>query len=292
MKALEARNLAPAYCDLSSLGNLHYASFYSELNPKALIREHVYSGMDEDESVAILKALVEYVERLALTEGRIRGQSNCTLPRSDGTAAFPRGMKNGDIRARQNAYAEAVERFVWATWWDNSNIGAHIKWDGEILSSPSSQSIIDEVQVLVESKNLVLVEPFSDSSLTTQIYYLILKNGGLVSGGASGTPDQFFATQCRALGELARHAACAKRLFAGDCAETFYERRLAYMAGSESGFKLQNRLLNSGCDVIKLPPLKFDEPIDHDLDNLIAVHRCYFEGQPPFIGGHLERLCL
>jgi hypothetical protein len=28
------------------------------------------------------------------------------------------------------------------------------------------------------------------------------------------------------------------------------------------------------------------------LGDLVAVHRCLFKDQPPFVGGMLERLCL
>src|ERR1700735_1995647 len=78
----------PKKCDLSAIGTLQLAALYSTWEPDYLIRESVFSGMDWDQDLAILKALTECVERMAIQEGKRRGDPICLTPRSDGFAAF------------------------------------------------------------------------------------------------------------------------------------------------------------------------------------------------------------
>ncbi|MGE4130979.1 MAG: hypothetical protein AB7F86_05040 [Bdellovibrionales bacterium] len=285
----------PLNCDLATLGPLHYASLYPKSTPAdALIWAQTFSGMDLNRDLAILKALVERVERRAIEEGRSRGEASCTLPRSDGMAAFPTfgvGPRAFEL-ARRKAYSEAVERFTWASWWDNRSIGAKISRDSCINWSSSAREIVHAINDLVPIKRTIRIEPSVDTPIQTQIYFFVLENDGLVSGGASGTLEEQDHTQIRALGELSRHASAARKLLAGARAQTFYERRLAYMATHPTCPILNNRIMNSGSSVLQLPDLKFDEGVHHSMSKEVYVHRCYFENQPPFVGGDLERLCL
>ena len=286
----------PKFCDLSRIGPLHLASVYSEAPTSAIIRESVQCGMDFDQNLAILKALIECVERLAIEEGIRSGHRACQTPRSDGFAAFPIaqiGSAKARIEARANAYAEALERFAWARWWDDSSIGATIYRNSDIVVNAQGLNLIEEIRRILPVEEVILVEPSLESdSHRVVIFYFVLKNLGLVSGGACGHSSMRDAAMVRALGELSRHMACAKKILNGATAATFYEQRLDYMATTQSSLKLADRIACSGSDRIKEPKLVIDEPVPHMLKDSVTVHRCLFADQPPFIGGHLERLCL
>lgn len=132
----------------------------------------------------------------------------------------------------------------------------------------------------------------SADGFETFILFLILANGGLVSGGAAGPKADRESSILRALSELSRHAICAKKIIEGTKPETFYERRLEYMVMKNASEQLFKRLGSSGDRVIFLPKLRFDDEVKHAMQDLVVVHRCYFFDQPVFIGGKLERLCL
>lgn len=287
------QNLEPLNCDLSKLGPLHYASVFAEAK-SGIISESVACGMDLDQDVAVLKAVVEFVEGRALQEARAQGAKSGGLGRSDGLAAFPRGLgEEAGCRARKNALAEAIERFAWSTWWDDSDVSFESFSGPEFLIAEESRRLVKEIEKLIPISRMLRIQPtLENPEHSVVIFFFLLKNGGVISGGAAGGVKDGWMTELRALGELARHADCARRIIRGlGTPETFYEKRLAFMA-SKGGDLLLRRLSNKGGRTIHLPKLSCDEPIVHRLSPQVAVHRCYFEGQPEFIGGQLERLCL
>ncbi len=120
-----------------------------------------------------------------------------------------------------------------------------------------------------------------------------MASGGVVSGGAC---DQSGSGQAslRALGELFRHSlAVWKMIHSGVGPQTFYERRLAFFASQTEGASLVKRKLDEVYQTsLDIPDLLYDSLIAHPLEDIILVHRCLFHGQPSFVGGDLERLCL
>ncbi|MGE3682124.1 MAG: hypothetical protein AB7G93_10390 [Bdellovibrionales bacterium] len=272
------------------------ASLYSEIMPGALIRESVQCGMDLDQDMAILKALVEYVERLAIQEGQKKGLAACMGQRSDGFAAFPNlfvGAQKARAQARTNALGEAIERYVWASWWDCRALGSSFRDCDASILDVHGLAILDAICAITPVRRRLLVRPrLASDRYDVAIFFLILENGGVTSGGACSSAGSRASGILRALGELARHTECARRILNGGEPKTFYERRLHYMATSGCAERLADRLCNSGTQEIILPHLKIDELIPHSFDSLVEVHRCTFENQPEFIGGELERLCL
>lgn len=262
------------------------AALFNELDPTRAIAENGFCGMDMDQDVAILKALVECAERAAYREGFAKNDPLCLTERSDGFAAFPiSGVTQALAKARENALAEAVERFAWATWADDREISFALE--------TAKHPILDEIDRWIALEHAYLVRPkFSFENLELQIYFVKLKGGGLVSGGACGKiGDQ--NTSLRALGELARHASAAKKLkHDGLQATGIYEERLMYMASAQGASHFAARLACKGTKTIAFPPLALDGMVTHSLSDVIAVHRCYFENQPPFVAGPKERLCL
>lgn len=284
--ALESRGLLPKQCELSAIGPLHMAALFNELDPTRAIIETGFCGMDTDQDVAILKALVECAERAAYREGLAKNDRLCLTERSDGFAAFPVSDHTDALaRARENALAEAVERFAWATWADDSAVAFSL--------AATEHPILDAINGWIALKRTFLVKPkFAFQNLELQIHFAELEGGGVVSGGACGKiGDQ--NTSLRALGELARHASAAKKFKHDGLRPTgTYEERLMYMASVDGAAHLSARLASKGTKTIDFPPLALDGSVAHSLSETVAVHRCYFANQPPFVAGPKERLCL
>ena len=196
--------------------------------------------------------------------------------------------------ARENALCEAIERHVWASWWDDSEVGHHSRVvnftnlsPGELLlldlEKHTSIDFVTEIRTWCEEKDRVVI-----------IYLAFLNSVGVVSGGACGKRDNIEGIRYRAIAELLRHGLAASRLQNSSADNlTFYEKRLRYFAQTREGTELvKMRLRNQGSKSVTFPHLKFDTAVPHSLSELVAVHRCHFENQPEFVGGELERLCL
>lgn len=292
MAALKAVSALPLKAEISEIGGLHLCALHSGLPESAVISESIFSGMDVDADLACLKALVECVERLALIDGARSKNPACMTERSDGFAAFPLetfGTETAMQIARRNALNEAIERYAWARWWDDQRLSCKVE-----LFEPKDgivASIVRAVRALLPSKQVLLVRPdIANCDVVVTVLFLVLEDGGVVSGGACGAKSDPNVT-LRALGELARHTEAVRRLRGGLNAATFYERRLDWMAKAGHSRLLLSRL-ETGKQPLALPRLSIDQPITHRLSDVVAVHRCYFENQPAFVGGDLERMCL
>lgn len=284
----------PKNIELSSLTSGTMASIY-DAPPSNAINESVFCGVDPNPATAILKGLVEMIERQAFSEGYRNGLPYCQTKRSDGFAAFPVGIvTNSSEVARENALCESIERHVWASWWDNSEIGHDCRVInftnltlGELLlldlEKHTSIDSVTEIRPWCEEKDRVVI-----------IYLAFLSPVGVVSGGACGKWDNVEGIRYRAIAELLRHGLAASRLQNSSADNlTFYEKRLRYFAQTTEGTELvKMRLRNQGSKAVTFPHLEFDAQVPHSLSELVAVHRCHFENQPEFIGGELERLCL
>lgn len=294
---LKMRNALPKKIDLAQIGSIYLASVFNELGSN-IITESVFTGMDVDPNLAVLKGLVEMAERSAYANGKDDGLISCKTERSDGFAAFPYGvLRETKEVARKNAYFEAVERFAWATWWDNKNIShrwEEILFDQSIGSSHAALKHLPEIIHSVKSVCRIMPEIENRKDAVVAIYFAFLEPYGVISGGAAGPRHDIESVTFRAICELLRHALAVRKIKTlNSSPATFYEKRLAYFGLTQSGTdRALARLNHQGCDAISIPKLAIDEEVPHALDELLTVHRCYFDNQPPFIGGDLERLCL
>lgn len=284
----------PKHIQLASLTCGTLASVYDQPSSN-VISESICSGVDADPATATLKGIVELIERRAFTDGRRNGIPECQTERSDGFAAFPRwpGI-NAVVLARENALSEAIERYVWARWWDDPRV-AHTARQVDLQKLSCGEELLADACKAVAVKSVVEVRPkLATSERIVVIYFANLDPIGFVSGGACGFEVDIATIRFRALSELLRHALAARKMLAGEAkSDTFYERRLQYFASTKNGTDLVDaRLTACGQNAILLPPLLWDTEINHDMADAVSVHRCYFENQPPFIGGVLERLCL
>lgn len=143
------------------------------------------------------------------------------------------------------------------------------------------------------NKAIHAIEPkCQGTAARTMILLAEVSGGGFLSGGAAGmgsTQSILF----RAVSELLRHALAVSKVRRGKAVpQTFYEKRVSFFGLGEGDSVVHSRLAKRGDRSVILPTLRFDTPIPHDLGHLVAVHRCYFENQPLFMGGKLERLCV
>lgn len=294
IKNLRNRDRVPKNIQLAALKCGTLASIFDEQS-SAIISESVCSGIDRDPSVAVLKGLVEFVERQAFIKGRDAGLPVCQTPRSDGFAAFPLQLsaKASEI-ARTNAFNEAVERFVWATWWDDPSIAHEIR-EVDLTNLIAGETPLLDAAQAVDISSVTEVRPsIRNSELAVVIYFVFVSGAGVVTGGACGPAKEIENTRYRALGELTRHAYALRKLKLEELLPvTFYEKRLAHFGSNFAGEKTaRERLSARGNRELQIPDLLFDEEVPHTLSDLVVVHRCYFKEQPDFVGGKLERLCL
>lgn len=294
LKELKARRALPKKMDVAKLGERHWFVCHDHEDAN-IISETSSTGFSDDPSIALLKSLSERVERIAFREGNKTQIPSCQTERSDGFAAFPKFYENSDERARSSALSEAIERYVWATWWDNHEIDFELKTVGEIGNEfkigPHIKTISDQCGI----EEIFVVTPKIENAENHQVIILFarLRLGGFISGGACGDISQEKETLLRAFDELYRHGLAIENIRKNNLTpQSFYEKRLAYFGFGKGNLLIRERLEAKGRKSIFLPTLKTDEQIPHQFDDLFCVHRCLFVDQPPFIGGNLERFCL
>lgn len=290
---LKGQNKMPKRIDFSKVGDRFWCVVSDNQNDSlSVINQDVYTGFSFDKETAVLKALSERAERLSFIEGASSGLPGCQTERSDGFAAMPLVYKSD--RTRENAFGEAVERFVWATWWDCSDyMSTTEKIDIEspvVAKSEYLQEIFKSLDLEYVLRVCPALEPGGNSQV--QVLFGKIKNKGFISGGACGPSIEEEIIFFRAVDELYRHGFAYNRALEKKLVpQSFYEKRLFYFASGLGNGLVENRLLQQGARHIQLPNLEIDESIN-SIVNGFSVHRCYFKNQPPFVGGALDRLCL
>ncbi len=283
--------------EISKLGPLTFVTSFAE-KPSEIMANNVTCGVSTEPETAALKAMVEFYERRVFQEGIERDDLICSRIHSDGVASYP--MVEDAVyfqEARRRAYAEAWERYVWATWWDDEDYGHSLQsFENSIYSNdPSIKQTIDEFAKILLIENFQIVEPLTDSKdLRVVILFLKINGLGYISGGAAGKTSESTEIFFAAFSELIRHGLGVKRFLKTKALPTsFYEKRLMFFGCGDGNGIVTDRLNKVGMKLITTPKLEHDGEIESNaLKNLIYTHRCLFEGQPPFVSGKLERLCL
>ena len=285
---LKNRNLLPKHIEFSNFHDWHLVSAYSE-DDQLSISEKVTMGIDLNYEVSYAKALTEYQERTLLTG--VEHFSFKLHEKSDGVAAFPALFNDALKRVRQNSYNEAVERYLWANWWDNPQVRYESK---EASQLPYAQELIQYFHL--ESLTSIYIKhlPIESGTPNVDLHILVAKNhdGGFLTGGAAGGMLETREIYNRAFGELLRHLIVFESFKKNKSPKSFYEKRLWGFASGEWSKIVQERLSHNGDHILELTPLIADELIRHPHDDLVLIHRSLFTNQPHFVGGALERLCL
>lgn len=294
LKELKSRKALPKKMDVAKLGERCWFVCHDN-DDVNIISENSTTGFSEDPNIALLKSLSERAERNAFREGHKNSIPSCLTERSDGFAAFPKFYENSANKARNSALSEAIERFVWVTWWDNHDISFDLKTIDQISDHQKINFHIKTIKDQCGIEEIFVITPKIENPESHQVIILFarLRIGGFISGGACGDVSQGNETLLRALDELYRHGLALENIKKHNLTpNSFYEKRLAYFGFGQGNLLIRSRLETKGKESILLPALKIDEQVPHDLEDLFCVHRCLFVDQPPFIGGDLERFCL
>ncbi len=296
VRGFQAAGIKMPKLQISNLGGLSFVAAFDETPTNIMVNE-ASAGMDFDPDLAVTKALVEYLERMAFLEGVGNQDPICDRFHSDGIAAYPRSNPDALALARRNAYSEALERQVWASWWDNESIG-HRATDlskGEFNDDPKIKLTMAELENILPIESTTVIEPyFDDPDHTLIILFSKIEGAGYISGGAAGPKNKRKETFVRAMSELIRHGIAMARFTSTKAdPKTFYERRLLFFGSGQGNKIVEHRLNVQANETLRLPPLEIDSEIkSKKTDKLIVTHRCLFRDQPPFVDGKLERLCL
>lgn len=294
LKELKSRKALPKKMDVAKLGERCWFVCHDNEDVN-IISENSTTGFSDDPNIALLKSLSERAERNAFREGHKNSLPSCLTERSDGFAAFPKFYEGSADKARNSALSEAIERYVWATWWDNHDIGFDLKTIGQMSDQYKMTVHIQTIKDQCDIEEIFVITPKIENSEDRQVIILFarLRFGGFVSGGACGDVSQEKETLLRAFDELYRHGLALENIKKQDLTpSSFYEKRLAYFGFGKGNLLIRARLEAQGNESIFLPALRIDEQVPHELEELFCVHRCLFVDQPPFIGGDLERFCL
>lgn len=283
----------PKHVDVTKLGSRYWVACYDNKNETIVMDDLSTAGFASDPKLALLKSLSEKVEREAFRSGHKKGIKACLTDRSDGFAAYPKFDSDADHKVRESALSEAIERFVWSSWWDDESIEFDTSMIPHLSQSDEVRNYLKQVMTECQLGEIFVVQPkvIQLNGKHVTILFGHLKSGGFISGGACG--EDIDQTLLRALDELLRHGLALTKLKNVDQNKlSFYEKRLAYFGFGQGNHLVSRRLSQKGNKSIHLPELEIDQPIETEYQNIYLVYRCLFKNQPPFIGGELERMCL
>jgi hypothetical protein len=281
---------------VSRMGSLHYAScIHSGKNKDETISFTTYCGVDDKPQTAVLKSLMEFCERYVQKTETLKGKrahdpfNHC----SDGFAAYPKHLANSAHHARDNAYNEALERHIWASWWDHETAHQYQKFSKADFAQIDKDRILEELAEHLPLEYIYQVSPITlQSSKSVILYFCKIKNAGFISGGAAGEAMHQDKISRRALSELFRHGLAYSRL-KNRTPMNFYEQKINHWGKGHTNANLVSKIENTqSTKIITLPELALDETIESPLSPLIQVHRCLFKNQADFLNRDMTRLCL
>ncbi|MBL7544321.1 MAG: hypothetical protein JNL11_10910 [Bdellovibrionaceae bacterium] len=288
----ELKNLVTI--EYSKIADFHWFNLVSEKN-ESLISDRVFTGFDKDMKVAFSKAVSEMTERLSFNLGHKAKLRSCATQRSDGIAAYPiaNDFALAAYNARENALNEAIERYAWATWWDQHQVKyKHEKYllQDFCLEYKILKKLLIELDSILKIEFIHFIEPEILNSEKKLVIVIAEFNGGVVTGGACDDKGKLESILIRSFSELLRHALVLIQNKQKPIHLSDYENRLLYFASMAGKDTFYNRLSQKGTLEIDLPNLAVDEQIPSVKTHF--VHRCLFQNQPPFIDENYERMCL
>ncbi len=296
---LEISGFETGNLELIEVGGLHFANLYRKTT-QSVISENVFCGCSTSQPIAIAKAVVESIEREAFIDGRAAGILSCQTEKSQGFAGYPTTLISRATAlqtCRAIALAEAIERFAWATWWDDESVSYQCRGLSEIVPEERrAMGLLKDIPAHSPLKSISVIEPaVSSCGFTLRILLAEFADGGFITGGAAGpaTARSLASITQRATSELVRHILALERLAqTGAKPTTPYEAKLAYFGFGHGSSLVKGRLAAQGTKVIELPVLVVDEEIPHRFSKHVVVYRCLFKNQPPFVSGPIGRLCI
>lgn len=228
-----------------------------------LISNGTCGAIARNRNLAILKGLVERIERQAMHESGAHS--------STGFAAYPVffSRKKSERYARKFAYLEAIERFVWRNWWENRSI----KYSLRPISQENSD-ILFHVKKFMSITNAYMIIPrFNETNIVMGICCFETDNGVILGGAAR---ESYNDMEFKALSEVFFHSIAVNRYEKHQVElQSDYERRLIFLSENKDFFT--DRLQVNGQDFINIPTPLVDSKILHSCDHFCSVHRILFD---------------
>lgn len=274
--------------EISQASGSYHVSIFSK-KCTSTISEYVYSGSDIEITSALMKSLMEMVERIA--QERLDAYSFDKVS-SCGFAAYPVLNCKSEARekVRKISFREAVERYVWKHWWnDDSTKYEMIKNDPKVLSDP----FMLEIGQMHNVSDVFEVRPLhSEKGVLVLLYYIKIEGKGFITGGAAGEDSETESVRERALSEALRHSLSLTREKSKQEPLTLYEKKLEFISSLKGQQIFQDRIKKRGEKIINLPKLKFDSEIKILPSENWVIHRSLFEDQEVFLSSELEEFCI
>lgn len=295
LKNLKNQGQLPSSIEVGELGPYLVVNILDTENPSHdFLAGNVCTGMSRISEIAWLKAISEWIERKAFLENKLISPARFSRE-SDGCAAYSHaiiGKKAAKKLARENALDEAIERYVWGSWWDQKSAADIKVLSADSLFMKMLNSFSDEN---VKPQKLYVIAPKFDKYTDRQvlILFLSLTGGGFISGGACGSNKESENTFDRAFVELLRHFLGYSRMRKSSLEPiSFYDKRLSFFANGSGDPLVWDRLHSKNQEFVKISNVEYDSILNHKLQNITTVHHIQFENPPFFLEGPLERLCI
>ncbi|MCX6110594.1 MAG: hypothetical protein NTZ90_13435 [Proteobacteria bacterium] len=299
LRRLESAGFEAGQLELVSHEGLQFANLFMKSH-EGVISPSVFCGASASAPIAVAKALVECIETEAFLSGRSAGFASCQTEKSEGFAGYPTTLitRRTAVRlCRAKALAEAIERFAWATWWDDESVSYQCRDLGATIPEERRAiMLLNGIPSHSPLKSLRVIEPTTSATgFALRIMLAEFADGGFITGGAAGPVDPrgLASITQRAASELARHVLALDRMAKARAEPTTpYEAKLSYFGFGQGSKLVRMRLAVNGAKVVELPDLVVDEEILHKFSKQVVVYRCLFKNQPPFVSGPIGRLCI
>lgn len=259
------KNIPKLKYQLYKLGNV-YLCTASDIDDEAdgLFNKRLTCGSSSVPHLAKIKAISEYVERDAWRKSL---ETSTT-----GFAAYPfiYARKKAFLRAREHAYYEMIERYVWPTWSRNNKVSYSLSY----FPLGSNEILYNEIQKKIRFQKYFRIMPKIDNCNVKVIILYAITEWGLACAGCARRNE--IEAEQHALKELMIHAAGIYRYHTlKPKLVSNYDNRVVWIMNQEK--LLTDRLKVNGNETINTPTPIFKN-IDTNYSKCFVVQRCNFNG--------------
>lgn len=221
--------------------------------------KHRVIGLDKNKDKALCKAISGYVEMLAKVSQNKESDSEKHYRLHEGYAAYPALYPSGLEKCQENAYFEALEGFVWDSFWEDSSYGY------------TSEFYVDDLAKYLGFEFCKMIYPKINSDIV--VAFAVGKVGakGIVIGAGASYCHKY-ATE-KACAEMSRNYLILDRFT--DSLNTFDHQKSRCLASlSENGEALYRKRCSFNSDrLLQIPEPEIDSYVSHPYEKLFHVWR-------------------